>query len=474
MSKQVYWKDWDEDVNKRFIILTDMENEPDDSQTMVKLLMYSNEIDIEGLIAVTSCWLQNDVFPESIVDRILAYGVVKENLEKHAAGWPSVEYLLSKVAGGQKGFGMADVGDGKATAGSDLIISAIDKDDPRPVYFSINAGANTLAQALWDVRRTRSEEEVAKFISKIRVFDDSGQDDAGAWIAFNFPDLFFVRNSPQVYSLFGPELNMGPQPWRPLNQYQWAEKHIRTRHGILGALYPQRIIFSEKNREGCCWFWFMDGGGTTGVIGLVNKGLYDPEMIEWGGWGGRFSREKRFIYAGESSQRDDIDESPYTSATMYPCASDSWYDEDEHIAYENNVYIPLWRFRKDILLDFQARMDWCVKPYEEANHYPVAVLFGNKKRTIIKLEAAAGETVVLDGSESFDPDGDPLRFKWYTYPEAGTYTGEVSIAEAREAAAKVTIPQDAQGKTIHVIFEVADVNEICPLKAYRRVVIEVK
>lgn len=38
----------------RLIILTDMENEPDDAQTMVKLLMYSNELDIEGLIATTS------------------------------------------------------------------------------------------------------------------------------------------------------------------------------------------------------------------------------------------------------------------------------------------------------------------------------------------------------------------------------------------------------------------------------------
>src|ERR1035437_8968346 len=39
--------------NHRMIILTDMLNEPDDSQTMVRLLMYANEVDIEGLIAVS-------------------------------------------------------------------------------------------------------------------------------------------------------------------------------------------------------------------------------------------------------------------------------------------------------------------------------------------------------------------------------------------------------------------------------------
>jgi hypothetical protein len=56
----------------RLIILTNMENEPDDSQTMVKLLMYANEIDIEGLIAVGSRWLPNHVFPEPIHDRVKA------------------------------------------------------------------------------------------------------------------------------------------------------------------------------------------------------------------------------------------------------------------------------------------------------------------------------------------------------------------------------------------------------------------
>jgi len=74
---------------RRLVILTDMENKPDDSQTMVKLLMYSNEIDIEGLVAVCSRWLQHDNFPKSIEDRVKAYGVVRPNLMKHATGWPS-------------------------------------------------------------------------------------------------------------------------------------------------------------------------------------------------------------------------------------------------------------------------------------------------------------------------------------------------------------------------------------------------
>lgn len=78
----------------RLIILTDMENEPDDSQTMVKLLVYANELEIEGLIAVTSRWLQHEIYPESIEDRVRAYGIVRPNLQKHAAGWPTEEAAL--------------------------------------------------------------------------------------------------------------------------------------------------------------------------------------------------------------------------------------------------------------------------------------------------------------------------------------------------------------------------------------------
>ncbi|NJM16451.1 MAG: DUF1593 domain-containing protein [Bacteroidales bacterium] len=44
----------------RVVILTDISNEPDDQQSLVRALMYSNDVDIEGLIAGTSCWKTNN------------------------------------------------------------------------------------------------------------------------------------------------------------------------------------------------------------------------------------------------------------------------------------------------------------------------------------------------------------------------------------------------------------------------------
>ena len=39
---------------QRLIVLTDIEADPDDSQSLVRLLLYANQIDIEGIVATTS------------------------------------------------------------------------------------------------------------------------------------------------------------------------------------------------------------------------------------------------------------------------------------------------------------------------------------------------------------------------------------------------------------------------------------
>jgi hypothetical protein len=478
----------------RLIVLTDMENEPDDSQTMVKLLMYSNEIDIEGLVAVTSRWLREETFPSSIVDRIHAYGIVRPNLMRHATGWPDADLLLSRTGGGQRGFGMQAVGDGEASRGSRLIVEAVDRDDPRPVWVAINAGANTLAQALWDVRRERSQADVERFISRLRVYDDSGQDDAGAWICHTFPDIFYIRSRSQVFGLFGPSFGLGPQPWKPLNQFDWLETHVRTRHGILGALCPQRIWVSPPwnssspggTPEGELRIAkaFMDGGGTTTWLGLANKGLFEPEEISWGGWGGRFSRTKEQVPAGQY-QVDEL-EKPYEPFLMYPQAQDTsvgYPDPDEPVfafsgvqggvPYYPKDFAPLWRWRGDYTRDFQGRMDWCVAEPDEANHHPVADLMGDRNRAVARITAAPGETLRLDASGSTDPGGRELRFEWSLYPEAGTCPLPVPIDGADAPAASVSIPADASGLQIHVILRVTNAHPEVPLTSYRRVVIDV-
>lgn len=117
----------------RVIILSDIEADPDDTQSFVRLFLYSNEIDLKGLIATTSVWHKTSVNPESIKKIIKAYGKVQPNLLKNESGFPAADVLLSKVKQGLPKYGMLGVGEGKDSQGSDWIIKVLEEKDERPI-----------------------------------------------------------------------------------------------------------------------------------------------------------------------------------------------------------------------------------------------------------------------------------------------------------------------------------------------------
>src|SRR5213596_2458014 len=85
----------------RLLVMTDMGADPDDQQSMVRLLLYANEFEIEGLIAssagTTGKREQHATHPEMIRELVVAYGQVRPNLMKHAVGYPPAEELLGKI-----------------------------------------------------------------------------------------------------------------------------------------------------------------------------------------------------------------------------------------------------------------------------------------------------------------------------------------------------------------------------------------
>src|SRR6202011_923054 len=107
-----------------------------------------NELDVEGIAAVTSSWLRDKVHPELIDERVRAFGEGRPKLVKHAAGYSTETYLNTRVASGLPVYGMAGVGEGKDSAASELLIAAVDRMDSRPVWVADWGGANVLAQAL--------------------------------------------------------------------------------------------------------------------------------------------------------------------------------------------------------------------------------------------------------------------------------------------------------------------------------------
>ena len=69
--------------------MTDIANEPDDQMSMVRFLVYSNQFDVEGLVATTSTWMKNKVRPDVIHtrDRRLRAGAA-EPAEARSPGFP--------------------------------------------------------------------------------------------------------------------------------------------------------------------------------------------------------------------------------------------------------------------------------------------------------------------------------------------------------------------------------------------------
>lgn len=467
----------------RLIVLADMGNEPDEVQQMLQLLMYSNVIDIEGLISVTGIYLQpgNEhpyrrvVHPELFHQLIDGYQKVYPNLNQHSDGWIPPFRLHTMVTSGQSEYGMAGVGDGKSSEGSDWIINRLTRPDPRPVFIAVNAGSNTLAQALYDYRKGHTPEELDAFVAKIRVYENAGQDDAGAWINHEFPGIHWIRSIHQTKNFGGYKGDdLGPHVWNPYpgtakGQDDWAHEHIRTGHGALGELYPMRLYGQHDFNSPAS----LGGGGIIPWMSLVPTGLTDPSEPSYGGWSGRYTVEK---VANVPSRIPEVQatEKQYEPWEVYTDAIDHWTDPGTGVAY-NDQNCAIWPWRQAMWNDLQARMDWCVSPFHEANHHPVAVLNGDAGNAIIYRSARIGETLTFNAGGSTDPDGNSLVYKWWIYPDAGhkPYGKEIPIRNADQIKVNLKVPADARGKELHLILEVWDDSEIVKLPDYRRVVISV-
>lgn len=447
----------------RVFVLTDIENEPDDAQSMVRFLTYCNQWDVEGLVATTSIHQRDRVAPQRIRQIVEAYGKVRDNLEKHEPGFPTAEFLLDRISEGLPVYGMDGVGEGKDSPGSERLIQAADKDDPRPMWVTAWGGPNVLAHALWKVRATRSAEELQRFVAKLRVYTISDQDDSGPWIRKNFPDLFYVC-SPGFHAggayhhaiwsgisgdnfwgrFVGADFSLVDNPW--------LDEHIRSK-GPLGAEHPHTKYLME--------------GDTPSFLNLINNGLSDPEHPDWGGWGGRYE----FYQPGTKKW------------FLEPETRPLWTDAvDEVIGADGNWHTTnkatIWRWRSAYQNDFAARMDWTVKPYDQANHPPVPKL-GHANR----LTAKPKEIVNLSAKGTTDPDGDTLSYEWFFYGEAGTFTmatartgKPLEIENSDQPKASFTVPtrrvMPPGTGDIHIILAVTD-NGTPPLTRYQRVLVTV-
>lgn len=429
--------------NFRYVICTDMTH--DDDNSLIRLLHYANEIDIEAII-ITDQGPETqriDNWPDKMWNRAQsifdAYEQVVDNLRLHDPNFPSADYFRSITKQGkgtaQRMTGSSDqgqekfwdyVGEGRDSDGSDYLIEVFEKEDERPIYIGFWGGSITFAQAMWRYKQSHTPAEVQALLDKMIFHCISFQD-----VTFDmFLDLDSIGKnagtSKPFYGDYDGErlvprkiLADGSNFWKYIGAIN--EEKVYELAGPLGDLY-------DKGGE----------GDTPSFLNLIsmNLGLNNIAKPEYGGWGDMFEKfPLENVWLANPQKPEGL-------MRWLPAATNSFY----------------------------ARCMWEENDYESCNHAPVAGYKGDTSAEFIYLEANSGDQIILDAKGSNDPDGNELNYNWWHYNRADSYDHSINIKNNENQKTEITIPADAKGKNIHIILEVKD-NVSPVLTAYRRIII---
>lgn len=495
----------------RIVITADPEL--DDNNSLIRFLLYSSDVAVEGLIYASSqfhwkgdgkgtkwfvpgreyarfglslcpCeswrWATNERF---IHDAVEAYAKVYPNLNVHDSRYPTPETLRKTIRYGNIDF---DGDITKDTPGSDLIKSLILDTKPGPLFITAWGGQSTIARALKSIQQqyeySTDWEAIKKKVSRKVVLLPSGdQDDTYAtYIKPNWPDMEYRQFSGGPNYGYGAQLGAKPENATYLTP-AWMNENVVSR-GPLGALYRvwgdgKQMVKGDrldyfglsgysdealKKMGYVVWMpvqpkgsWLGEGDNHT-FMNMLGNGLRAYEAGSYGGWGGREVGKRGAGFAFGAAQ----DTSAAAMATLLSAVNNQSDKQDGESAYPN--------FFPQAQRDFAARLAWSVTPtYAKANHAPVVTIEGP-----LHALASAGETIRLNGAVS-DPDKNTVSLKWWQF-RVGSYPNEVTIVNPASARTEVLIPNDARGgQTIHLILEATD-NGTPALTTYQRILITVR
>ncbi|MHA6526029.1 DUF1593 domain-containing protein [Tessaracoccus sp. G1721] len=488
----------------RTIVTTD--SEADDINSFLRLLHYTNELDLIGLIYSSSVhhWQGDGVHtlreareaglitgymgetagsearsddaltwrwePMGWMERIILddYSRIYPNLLQHDARYPSPAELWATVAVGNVAFESDFRAD---TEGSDLIKAALLDDDPRPLYLQIWGGTNTVARALLSIELEHAGSPewagIKEAVSRKAVILSIGQQDtayadyiAGAWpeVAMLDFDGAFAG-----YTSFS-RLHAAPEVLPYFKGGFWAN-NIKYGHGPVLANYG---LIGDGT-------WFEGEGDNPGWQPGQAK---DPSAFRMFDLIGGF---ERLDFTGEGDTPAFMCliptglrflEDPTLGgwagrmvATDTPHVLTAGEDHNPHTGQAQRLYTIL-RWIPEIQNDFAARADWGVTPaFDGANHAPVVTA------DTPDLSASPGQAVRLAATAT-DPDGDTLSPSWSVYAEAGSVV-DAPVLRPDGFEATLTVPATAEpGQRVVVVLAVTD-DGTPPLTRYAQFVVAV-
>ena len=174
------------------MVIATTDGELDDQSSMVRFLMYAGDYDIEGIVQVNGVQENGhsrDKWIEAFIDE---YDKVLPNLRVHNPEYPSKEYLLSVLKVGNEnaddlGKDADEIDDSEG--GQHIMQVLLDETDSRPVHILAWGGANTQANAIWQIREKYSNEVYQAAAAKAILYCIWYQDDGGYWIEDNLPEV---------------------------------------------------------------------------------------------------------------------------------------------------------------------------------------------------------------------------------------------------------------------------------------------
>ncbi|QDV25221.1 DUF1593 domain-containing protein [Aureliella helgolandensis] len=444
-------------VEKPRVIVTS-DGEIDDQCSMIRFLLYTNECDVEGIISSSSQyhahghhWAGDDW----IAPDLDAYTQVYPNLVKHDPAYPTPEYLRERVVLGN----VKSEGDmSEPTAGSNLIVKVLlDETDDRPVWLQAWGGMNTIARALKTIKEEHPQ-RMAEVAKKCRFFFIWEQDNTyqeyirPVWGKYEIPTII----SDQFEAIAYRWKQAQPEELHKYFDGAWMKENILENHGPLCSIYA-----AHDNGD------FRSEGDSPAFLHTIVTGLRNMESPDWGGWGGRYVRVR------ENTWLDPVpvDGYEYPQGRWYGNTGwgrNSLRSKSTSTPEQRREYFkPMWRWTAALQNDFAARADWCVKPYEQANHPPVVKLTHGQDRKV-----RPGETVPLNAAGTNDPDGNALTYRWWQYEEADSAKSKITIAGEDAAQASFVVPEES-GTQVHIILEVTD-NGSPALVRYQRIVCDIE
>lgn len=473
----------------RTIITTD--GEIDDVDSYIRMLLYANEFNIEGLVYSSSMWhykgdgkgtkfvsemeMTKKMYGEKESLRwpgtewmntlLNAYEKVYPKLSTHANGFPTTAQLKSLVKVGNIDFeGEME----KDTEGSDFIKAKLLDNTTQPIYLQAWGGTNTIARALKSIedkhKNTADWKKVYKKVcDKAIIYAILDQDATyKKYVAVNWPDIKIYYNSKQFWCLAYPWKSAIPQQMHHLLEGKFMGENIINNHGPLTKMYysygdGQKQAGDDEHIHGDLskiktgqWgsfekYDFLSEGDSPAFLHLINVGLDNLANPQYGGWGGRLKQSKI-----NTSRWEDGEE----VADFNP------------ITQKIDLAYPQIRWLEALQNDFAARADWCINDFKNANHAPKIFVAKNKVRI------TAGQIINIKASAT-DPDKNKVNISFWQYNEAGTSPEKVMIT-AKGNNAQIKIPSASKrGDNIHIIVEGTD-DGTPALTRYQRVVLTVK